>query len=60
MLKRPDSRLGAVRYLDLPQDRFHVDLDRRLGDVARSRDHFIGVPLYETVQNLSLTLDNLG
>src|ERR1700680_4567143 len=60
VLQRPNSRLRPVRYLDLPQDRFHVDLDRRLGDVARARDHFIGIPLHETVENLSLALRQSG
>ena len=52
MLPRPNSRLRAVPGLDLPQDRLHVGLDRRLADVARAPDYFIGMPLHETIEDL--------
>src|SRR5476649_2471340 len=41
VLHRPNSRLRAVVYPDLSHNRFHVDLDRRLGDVARARNHLV-------------------
>lgn len=56
VLQRPNSRLRPVRYLYLAQDRFHMDLDRRLGDVARTRNDFIGMSSHETVEDLSLAL----
>jgi hypothetical protein len=41
---------------DLPQDRLHVDLDRRLADVARAPDYFVGMPLHETIEDLDFAL----
>ena len=48
--------LVRVPYPDLPQDRLHVDLDGRLGDVAHARNHLVGMPLHETIENLGLAL----
>src|SRR5882757_3398732 len=56
VLHRPNSRLRAVVHADLPQNRLHVDLDRRLRDVARARNHLVGMPFHETVEDLDLAL----
>ena len=56
MLQRPNGRLRTICYPDLSQDRFHVGLDRRLGDVARARNHLIGKPFHQAVEDLGLTL----
>src|SRR5258707_15808854 len=56
VLHRPNSRLRAVVDPDLPQDRLHVDHDRGLGDIARARDHFVGMPFYKAVEHLGLAL----
>jgi hypothetical protein len=60
VVQRAGARLGirsrAVPYPALPQDRLNVDLDGRLGDVARARNHLVGMPLHETIENLGLAL----
>ena len=56
VLDRPNSRLRAVRHPYLPQNRLHMDLDRRLGDFAGMRDHLVGVPFYESIKHLGLAL----
>ena len=60
ILHRPNSRLRAVLYPDLPQNRLHVNLDRRLGDFARARNHLIGMPFHETVENPGLAIRQFG
>ena len=37
-----------------------MDLDRSLGDVARARNHLIGVALQETIEDLHLTVRQSG
>src|SRR5258708_9356054 len=49
---RPNSRLRAVVDPDLPQDRFHVDLDRRLRAVARAPNYLMGRPFPRTFVDL--------
>src|SRR5262245_10806171 len=60
MLQSPNGRLRPVRDLNLPQDRFHVNLDRSFGNVACTRDGLVGRAFHETVENLSLALRQPG
>src|SRR4029077_19845439 len=56
VLHRPNSRLRAVVYPDLPQNRLHMNLVHSLGNSARARNPLIGMPFHETVEDLGLAL----
>ena len=50
----------AVLYPELPHNRLHVDLYRRLRNVAHTPDHPIAMPFHETIEDLGLALRQRG
>src|SRR5262245_17111572 len=49
---RPDGCLSSIRRPYLAEDRFHVNLDRSLGNGACPGDHLVGMPLQQACEDL--------
>jgi hypothetical protein len=56
LLQRPNGCLRSIRHAYLPKDRLHMDLDRRVGNTARTGDHLVRMAFYNAFEDFLLAL----
>src|SRR5215813_11528190 len=56
LFERPNGCLRSIYHAYLPQNRLHMDLDRRVGNTARTSDHLVGMAPYHAFEDLLLAL----
>jgi hypothetical protein len=55
----PDCRLGAITYVELAQDCFHKDLDRRFADLEVPGDMLVLITRHQATKHCVLTFGEI-